>query len=381
MDSLCRNPFRLFFPLGILAGLLGVGHWALWTVGIPVDHIKVLHITLQSQGFLAFFVVGFLLTTFPRFSGADIARPWEIALALVGGLTFLGAEMARHWTLSHVGFLLMVGVLPVFAVRRLSSRTKKVPPSFALVGFGLLHAVLGALLSLISGMGEKNLYFFSVGRQMVQVGFLLCIVLGITAKLAPFLMGYTDEPGRGEVGPSLKDVVVHGGVGTLLMGSFFLEPVAPRWAMGLRALLVTGHMLVFAKIARPLKKRTATMWLFWTSCWMLPIGLWLVFGLPAYRVALLHILFIGGFSLMIFSFGMLIVLSHSGQAALLNGKLWALKTVGLFALLALVCRVAADFLPEQYMRLLHSASGFWVLAAAVWLGYAVTKMRVVQAEH
>jgi uncharacterized protein involved in response to NO len=114
---------------------------------------------------------------------------------------------------------------------------------------------------------------------------------------------------------------------------------------------------------------------------MIPLGFWLAFLLPNYRVAALHVVFIGGFSLMIFSFGLLIVLSHSGRAKLLNGKLWTLKTVGGLALLALGFRIAADFIPERYMTFLHYASGLWVVAAVVWLIYAIPKMRGIHHEH
>lgn len=385
-ETLRRNPYRIFFSLGIVAGLLGVGHWALWTVGVPVNSIKLLHMTLQSQGFLTFFVVGFLMTAFPRFSGTDPAKVSEIAVALSGGLIFLTGDMLRNWRVSQIGFLIMLAVVPFFAGRRLAHRTKDLPPSFLLLGFGLLHAFLGTIFSLISHMGETNLYLFVVGRQMVQVGFLLCMVLGVTAKLAPFLMGYTAEPGC-EDGfsifhlPRKKEIVTHGLVGAAILGSFFLEPYSLRGAMGLRAIFSTVHLLWFAKIGRPLIKRTATIFLFWISCWMIPLGFWLAFLLPAYRVAALHVIFIGGFSLMIFSFGMLVVLSHSGKAALLNGKLWVLKTVGVLVLTALALRLSADFFPNKYMALLHAASGFWVLGAAVWLIYAIPKMKGAHHEH
>lgn len=386
LETLRRNPYRIFFPMGIVAGLLGVGHWALWTMGLPVDNMKLLHLTLQSQGFLAFFVIGFLMTAFPRFSGTDSAALPEIALALIAGLIFLTGEMMRNWRLSQTGFLLMLAVIPVFGGRRLPHRTKDVPPSFLLLGFGLLHAFLGGLFSFISNMGETYLYLFLVGRQMVQIGFLLCMVLGITAKLAPFLMGYTAEPGCEDgvprfVLPWKSEINLHGLIGAILLSTFFIEPSHPRIAMGLRALLSTLHLLLFAKIGRPLIKKTATIIFFWISCWMIPIGLWSAFLFPRYRIAALHIIFIGGFSLMIFSFGMLVVLSHSGKAMLLNGKLWALKFVGLMVFLALGFRLAADLVPEKYIIFLHSASGFWVVGAAVWLFYALPKMKGSAHEH
>jgi uncharacterized protein involved in response to NO len=385
-ETLRRNSYRIFFPLGIVAGLMGVGVWAMWTMGYPVDNIKLLHITLQSQGFLTFFVVGFLMTAFPRFSGTDSATLSEIGVALGAALVFLIAAFLREWQISQFAYLVLLATVPMFAGRRIAKRTKDLPASFLLLGFGLIHAFLGAIFSLVTNMGEQNLYLFTVGRQMLQVGFLLCMVLGITAKLAPFLTGYTDEPGCQDSGGRFcltrsSEIIAHGLAGALLLFSFFIEPFWPRLAFAVRATITTVHFLLFAKIGRPLRKQTATIVFFWTSCWMIPLGFWTVFFLPIYKVAALHIVFIGGYSLMIFSFGMLVVLSHSGRAALLNGKLWTLKTVGVLALLALGFRLSADFIPNHNMVLLHYASGFWVVSALAWLLYAFPKMRGAHHQH
>ena len=386
LEALRRNPFRLFFPLGIIAGCTGVGHWAMWTIGYPVADIKNLHLVLQSQGFLAFFVIGFLMTAFPRFSGTNPASLPEIFVVLGGSILFLMGAFFRHWSLAHLGTLIMLATIPMFAVRRLAHRTKELPPSFLLLGFGLFQAFLGAIFSLATNMGQSSVYLYSVGRQMIQVGFLLCMVLGISAKLAPFLMGYTDDPGCEDETRMFclsrrSEIIAHGFSGLLILASFFLEPTFQRLSFGMRAAVATIHLIFFAKIVRPLRKRTATIFFFWLSCWMVPLGLWLAFFLPQYRVASLHVVFIGGFSLMIFSFGLLVVLSHSRRAALLNGKLWALKSIGGMVLIALGFRVAADFFPAKYMAFLHNASGFWVLAALVWLFYAVPKMRGFHHEH
>jgi uncharacterized protein involved in response to NO len=126
------------------------------------------------------------------------------------------------------------------------------------------------------------------------------------------------------------------------------------------------HMLTFARIARPLKKRTPLMFFFHISTWMIPLGLWIGFLWPSFRIAALHIVFIGGFSLMIFSFGMLIVLSHSAKAALLNSRLIPMRVIGAFVLLALVFRFFAEVVSSKYMLMIHMSSGLWVVAAIIW---------------
>jgi uncharacterized protein involved in response to NO len=373
---LCTDPFRLFFPLGALAGVWGVGEWLVWTLGVPVDMVGSVHTTLQSQGFLAFFVFGFLLTALPRFTGAPYARRGETLSVLAGAVAFLAGTAAQAWVFAQIGFLWALVSVWAFALRRLFHSRKAIPPSFPLLGLGMLHAAVGAFLLGYTALGQQDFGLFLVGRQLVQLGFLLCAVLGVTGKLAPFLLGHADDPRVDRVPaptgfPRAAEAAPHLVTGLLLFASFWLDPVAARSAAVLRAALVTAHLLLFARIGRIPKRLTATTALFWTACWMLPAGLWTAALGPLYRVAGLHLVFIGGFSLLIFSFGLLVTFSHTGRAALLNGRLLPLKAVGFLTLAAAGTRFAADFLPFRHKSLLHSASGFWVVAAVTWLLYAL----------
>jgi uncharacterized protein involved in response to NO len=373
-DRLRRNPFSLFFPLGAAAGVLGVGPWIFWTAGWPVDMVAFLHSTLLSQGFLACFVVGFLFTAFPRFSGAAPAAFHEIFLAFAGALALVVCVYLRWWAMAQAGFLLMLGVVPYFALRRIKSKTKDLPPSFLLLGFGLLHAALGAALLIKSQMAFADLSLFMIGRRMAGLGFLLCMALGITAKLAPFLTGYTDDPAGPEAAPWRKWAWPHGVAGVLIFASFWMEGMGPRAGDVVRAAVASAHLFLFARVGRVPKKRTATALFFWLSCLLVPAGLWLAFLFPDQRVAGWHLVFIGGFSLMIFSFGMLVVLSHTEQALLLNGRMTLLKIVGTLVLLAAGLRILADFIPSRVMELLHSAASLWTLASALWLWGVAAKL-------
>ena len=377
-NTLSLNPYRIFFPLGILFGLMGVGEWVLWTVGWKIPNIAISHAAFQSQGFLLCFVVGFLMTAFPRFTGTDPAAKHELILMLVASVVFFVLEWRKLWLPAQVSYLFLIINLIIFAARRIPRRNKDLPQSFLLMGFGFLHALLGSSIIVGTGFGTSNFALFSTGRQMVQLGFLLCMVLGVTGKLAPFLFGYTDDPERDAekknwIQSGRAAIVVHGLTGAAIMASFFIDTYSLRAGAGVRAVFATFHLLTYARIARPLRKKTTLMFFFFLSCWMIPVGLWVGFLWPGIRIAALHIIFLGGFSLIIFSFGLLIVLSHSMQAALINSKLIPLKFVGTFLLAALTFRLLAEFYSAKYALMLHFSSGFWVLAALVWGGFAFPK--------
>lgn len=387
LGTIPLNPYRVFFPVGLLFGIMGVGFWVFWSVGWRIPQVALVHAAFQSQGFLTSFVIGFLMTAFPRFTGTWPATKYEISMMSSGAVSFFLSVLYRHWILAEVSYLLLIVTLISFAARRVPHRNKELPPSFLLMGFGFLHALIGPVLILASNFGTKYFAIFSIGRQMSQLGFLLCMVLGVTGKLAPFLLGYIDDPEQdSEKNPWFRErknqVLIHGAAGAFLFLSFWVDGLSPKWGAGLRAVVVTLHLLFFARIARPLRKKTTLMFFFHLSCWMLPLGLWLAFLWPHFRIAALHVIFVGGFSLMIFSFGMLIVFSHSAKAALINTRLRPMKFIGVFVLGAVLLRFAAELVSARYLTLIHYSSGLWVVAALVWGVFVIPKMLgVIIPEH
>jgi uncharacterized protein involved in response to NO len=373
------HPYRLFFPLGAVAGVLGVGQWVFWSLGVSIPNVSTIHTTLQAQGFLSCFVIGFLFTAFPRFTGSPPAPLPSIGTAFTAMLVSVGAAATGRLWLAQVAFLCALAALGTAMAASLVRRTKPLVGPFALVGFGLAHAVAGSSLILGSGFGERSAVLYSVGRQMVQLGFLLCAVIGVTGKLAPFLMGYFEqeppETAAAKIRQGSPALVIHLLTGLTIAASFVIEPRLPRTALFVRAGVVTVHMFLFARAFRAPARRETYRVFFTVSTWMVATGLWIEALFPAYRVAALHITFIGGFSLMIFSFGSLVVFSHSAQAAAISGPMRPLRVVGAAVLAAMALRLAADLTANNYMGLIHAASGTWVLAALLWLGYALPRMR------
>ncbi len=369
-----HGPYRLFFPMGIVYGILGVGHWLLWSVGYLQESNSFLHAMLQTEGFLASFVIGFFTTAMPRFLGAPTAAFWEAVCLFGFSLSFLIGALANAWCFAESAFIGLLVFALFFVGRRFVRRVKNPPPSFLLVAFGILHGITGPALILWSQFGVRSPIAMDMGRQMVQIGFLLCLVLGIAGYLTPFLMGYASDPSCDPSVSLIRSwhpavIAFHGGTGAVLFMSFLMEPYVPRWAAALRAVLVAVHFLWFAHIARPLRNRKVYTFFFWLSCWGIVLGTIGVWLFPEFRIAMLHVLFIGGYSVMIFSFGLLVVFSHGGKAQRLNQPMPVFKGIGTCVLLAMGLRVAADVDAWHYQRWIHAASGFWVLGALVWLGY------------
>src|SRR3954447_22338642 len=65
------DPYRIFFPLGIILGAIGVSIWPLYYYGVSEGYSGRAHAFVQTDGFLYAFIVGFLLTAIPRFTGTQ----------------------------------------------------------------------------------------------------------------------------------------------------------------------------------------------------------------------------------------------------------------------------------------------------------------------
>ena len=65
-----KEPFRLFFPEGVLAGILGVSLWPLHFGGIMSFYPGQAHARLMAFGFFGGFIFGFLGTAMPRMLSA-----------------------------------------------------------------------------------------------------------------------------------------------------------------------------------------------------------------------------------------------------------------------------------------------------------------------
>jgi hypothetical protein len=113
--------------------------------------------------------------------------------------------------------------------------------------------------------------------------------------------------------------------------------------------------------------------LVWLAVWLMPLGLAASAAWPAYRVPALHVLFIGGFSLLAFAIATHVALGHLGLDALARGRPPAVVALAIAFLCALGARLAADA-SETYFEHLAWAAGLWIAGSAAWLAFFGAKL-------
>jgi len=92
-------------------------------------------------------------------------------------------------------------------------------------------------------------------------------------------------------------------------------------------------------------------------------------------VAGLHVVFLGGFSLITFTVATRVVLGHSGHEALFETRLPSLQIATILLLTGAAMRAFGDFSPARPHWLSH-ASYLWILAAGIWGFNILPKVRI-----
>ena len=363
------EPFRFFFPVGVLLAWVGIGHWLLYSLGVTQTYSCQLHGLVQMQGFMMAFAIGFLLTAIPRRTQTSPPSGGEMGLLATALGTTTVAAVAERWIVAETAYLALFVLLLRFALRRLRAAegARRPPAAFVLIPFAILHGVVGGVLVLTATLPGVPGSLMALGRLLVEQGVFLCLVVGVGALVLPLMAGAPPPADLGATPAERRKAIVYAAAGVAIAASLVLEYAGwERLGPLLRAAVVTIGLGLGGGAWRRPGKPGVHRRLVWLAVWLVPTGLVVSAVWPSYRVPALHILFIGGFSLMAFGVATHVALSHLGLDALATGRPRAVVVLGACFLLALAARLAAD-MSNTYFDHLGWAAAVWIAGSAIWL--------------
>ncbi|HZX81393.1 MAG TPA: NnrS family protein [Lysobacter sp.] len=381
LSRLLVAPHRLLFFVGATNVLLAMAWWSAWLAGArwgvpatPQPSLPAgwLHAFVMQYQMLPSFIFGFLLTTFPKWTGLREFERWRYApvgIGLFGGqlATLLGAVA---WDAGLVVGLLMTvagwaaGLATLAPVLwREAGRTWHARSCFA----GLLLGFVGLLAwaAWLLGMASPGWVMASI--KLGTFGLLLPVYFTVAHRMFPFFAGNA-VPGYAPWRP----LWLLGLAWPLLLAHLALELVhayAWLWLADLPLLALSLSMLLrwWPRGRKPALLTTLFAGFAWMpvafalyaaqSLILLASGQFLLGRGPA------HALFVGFFGTLLVAMVTRVTQGHSGRPLVM-------PKVALYAFVAInaaaVLRIAADLVPDTLGW--QAAAGIaWLLALAPWI--------------
>jgi uncharacterized protein involved in response to NO len=361
-----REPFRVFFPLGIALAWIGIGHWLAYGAGWIGTYSCTAHGFTQIQGFLLAFALGFLLTAIPRRTASAPASGFGIVAATLALVISTAAAFLEHWWLAEGTTLaVLVGVIAFARARFVAGGGGRRPPAaFVLLPLGLACAMVGAVFFAWAVTPAT----YVLGRLLVTQGTFLCFVMGAGALVLPLMAGATPPPDLGTSPRVARVAAAYLAAGLAVVATLVAEAFgSDRAAPVIRGLVVATTLARGAGLGSPLAALGTNRRVARLAAWLVPVGP-IVAGLaPDYRVPALHVTFIGGFGLLALSVGTHVTASHcEGLPVLRDGRSTLVRVVAGSVLLVAAGRAIADA-TGTYFEHLAAAATLWIAATAVWL--------------
>lgn len=380
--TLQKNPYRLFFTLGAVLAFIGITPWALVLIN-ESSYPRDLHRQIMINGFLLSFVCGFLMTAVPKFTGSFAASKIELSVIFS---TLVLAAVAIFFLPSFFSYgfaAVAIAALIVFAGKRFARRSSNPPFTFVFIGVGLLLWFLSNVVqSLIAGGVELSPGAQEFANGLFTNGALMCLILGVGGRLIPAILGWQDvishQRERYEKDEPFLAVVPLDV--WLAVAVFFLSFVLQPWFSATACLLARAVVVLYFgvkywRVHRPPKARSYLTWSLWLSCWCLIGGYFLSAFWPEGGVHAMHVLFIGGFSLLTLLISTRVSLAHGGAGPAVEKTSPGILIFTSILLLAALTRVTAIVWPRIYRDHLGYAAILWIAGLALWAWTIYSKLR------
>ena len=376
-DHLQREPYRLLFPVGFMLAAIGIGAW------IPFYFNPTLypypgqgHATLQIQGFLLCFILGFLTTMLPKVLGVKplgfgqfIFFPLGLtALSVLAWFPAPGAQIS-----AQILHLLLIGNFLAFILRRWPQRKSAPPSTFLFIPMAFAADLAGTGLRLFGILHVTEPGMLRAASLLQYQAFPLLLILGIGGFLLPKLFGNAVADPQSLRDPKSAPLIIPLAMGAGLLASFALEAAAAPGAgvqtrlayllrAGVWAWFTLGQLRLLGMTRKPLPYLVAVR----ISLLSMGLGMALPALFPAYLIAWEHLIFISGFLWLTLSVAARVLTAHAGRLELLEGHRKKILAHGILIALALISRVATGIWTRGHWLHLACAAAFALGAMAIW---------------
>lgn len=382
---LLTEPHRMFFALGSFISVVVISWWIhyqyLVKLGAPYPILTFppgIHMYSLVYGMATYFILGFILTVFPRwlnYPAISINRIVFIftcfSLGIViflgglfwGSVWFLIGSALNALGFGLVWFTLLHGLIT-------HEHPDKFQPTMALLGVS--GGVLGSVCYVLY-LWDRNPLYYQISYGVGIYFFLSVVIYSVIYRMVPF---FTKS-----VTPGYEIVrypyVLQGWVGLSLLKAIFFVGSLPEWYFVADGGLLILTVWQFQAWRFFMKKNIMLLKMLYISIAWFPIAnvLFLSYGIyiymtgtinPFYEEAALHALTIGCFGSIIMAMATRVSLGHSGRK-LHSGRFidilfWFMQASAITRVLSGVYSV---YDPTFQIHNYHAAY-FWLVAFLPW---------------
>lgn len=359
---LAAEPYRVFFASGAVWSMIGVSLWPLFYAQQIGFYPNFAHARIMIEAFAGAFVIGFLGTAGPRMATAPKLTPLELFWLFALHQASAICHLRLHHAWGDGLFIALLGSLLLCLVIRVVRFRKEMPPPQMLLALtGLACGLTGAALMHTEMTPER----FRLAGLLLYQGFLLPPVLGIGSFVFPRMLGgefgdpKTAAQGRVKLLRAITAAI-------LLVGSFFLEACGQvSVGYALRAGVAVVYLLTEVKW-KTQQAGSLTTGLFWALV-LGGMGLVLAPFHYAQHVSIEHLLYIGGFGMLILVVGSRVLFGHSGDLEGFFAKSKWVRLLVFLGILAATTRVVPAWVPQTTVSHHIYAAVTWSLLSLFWL--------------
>jgi uncharacterized protein involved in response to NO len=360
IKKLEQEPFRIFFPLGVVLLMWGTLLWIpqIWNhSSYPI----ILHRFLVLNGFTTCFIAGFLMTAAPRFSQTFSARKFEIIALLLIILGGIISGILENEQLVYFFSALQALILLLFLVVRLRFRKANPPFSFLIIPTGFVAWIISSVLCIFNPTDILKMLYYE--------GVIASIIIGVGCRLIPAILGHQPiQLPSNEIFTTVKKTLISTVPKnfTLVIIIFWISYfITIPYGSYLRAFTVFYICIYFWKIHKKPIIRSALTHCMWFCSWMIVMSFFASAIWSDGHIHATHKFFIGGIVLLCLLVATRVLQAHGAKnPELENSPLLYFITACLF--IASVTRMTAIIWPDIYSTHLGYSSILLNVAVILW---------------
>jgi len=355
----------VFFASGALWSIVGVMLWPLFYAQWIGFHPGMAHARIMIEVFGGAFVVGFLGTAGPRMASAPKLMPVELLWLFGLHQTSALCHLTLHLWWGEICFIALLASLVVMLVIRVVKFRKEPPPPQMLLALtGLGCGMVGATM-LLNPMIQLDAGNLRLANLLLYQGLLLPPVLGIGSFVFPRMLG--GDFGEPKTAAQMRAGLVRAVVTAALLVCSFVMETKGQVMMGyaLRTLAAVGYLFIEVKWVNA-RRGSLTTGLFWSLA-LGALGLVLAPLHYAQHVAIEHLLYIGGFGLLMLIVGSRVLFGHSGELEGFFTRSKWVRFLVFLGVLAATTRAVPAVAPSTTVSHHIYAALTWALLATCWL--------------